>query len=108
MEVRHDISLTGGCAAPWGCGHTLLPLSCIVYKALFGLILQLVQGEYKVMPIRSCCEYLELWDHLQTKDALKMVQNLGRASLQAYLQSQDRHSGVGQGSVCTNAKLHFK
>lgn len=41
-EARHDISFTGGCVALSGCGDTLLSLSCFVYKALFGLILQCV------------------------------------------------------------------
>lgn len=49
-EARHGISFPGGCVALSGRGDTLLSLSCSVYKALLGLILQCVCEEN----IESC------------------------------------------------------
>lgn len=42
MEARRGVSFTGGCVASSGCGGTLVSLSCVIYKALFGLVLQFV------------------------------------------------------------------
>lgn len=39
---RGGILFTGGCVALSGRGDTLLSVSCIIYKALSGLILQFV------------------------------------------------------------------
>ena len=53
------------------------------------------------MPIRSCCGY---YDFGKLRNLLKMVPNLGRASLHAYLQSWNGRSVVGTGlsSVLTD------
>lgn len=56
MEVRRGGAQCRG-GAQRHLGATLLPLSCIVCKALFGLVLQWVQCEYEGMLIGSCCRH---------------------------------------------------
>lgn len=110
MEARHGVSFTGGCVALSGCGDTHYSLSCVIYKALFGLILQFVRWAYKIMLIRSHCGYYDFGTTCKPRNLLKNGSESRKGQPACIFTVMEWTQWVGTGLYLhwpTKAKRHF-